>query len=153
MHSVCDQFYRIQSHSLMNRKLDARLYPQKQLWISMMMAVTWANKGRSLSWSTVIFTGSKFLFFRYDRICMEIRAILLHCVQLCKLAANWSDGKKNILGMLVRFATVTGTKSNLTGCWYENGFHKIKYRAKMMLNPTILNTIFPSFSFVIIYEI
>lgn len=102
MHSVCDQFYRIQSHSLMNRKLDARLYPQKQLWISMMMAVTWANKGRSLSWSTVIFTGSKFLFFRYDRICMEIRAILLHCVQLCKLAANWSDGKKNILGMLVR---------------------------------------------------
>ena len=48
-------------------------------------------------------------------------------------------------------ATVTGTKSNLTGCWYENGFHKIKYRAKMMLNPTILNTIFPSFSFVIIY--
>lgn len=63
----------------------------------MMMVVTWANKGRSLSWSTVILTGSKFLFSLWSYLRGDTQW-LLYTVQLCKLATNWSDGKKNISG-------------------------------------------------------
>lgn len=40
--------------------------PWKQLWISMMTVITWANKGRSLSWSTIISPDSKFPFERWS---------------------------------------------------------------------------------------